>query len=62
MISRIEKDDRFGLTIEEIEECVNPSDFIGLCPLQVEEFCENVVAPILADNVDSLHIESELHV
>lgn len=62
LISRIEKDDRFGLTIEEIEECVNPSDFIGLCPLQVEEFCENVVAPILADNVDSLHIESELHV
>ncbi|MDO4841071.1 MAG: adenylosuccinate lyase [Phoenicibacter congonensis] len=62
LISRIEKDDRFGLTIEEIEECVNPSDFIGLCPLQVEEFCENVVAPILADNADSLHIESELHV
>lgn len=62
LISRIEKDNRFGLTIEEIEECVNPSDFIGLCPLQVEEFCENVVAPILADNADSLHIESELHV
>lgn len=62
LIARIENDSRFGLTIDEIEECVNPSDFIGLSPLQVENFCEEVVDPILVENADSLHMKCELHV
>ena len=62
LISRIEADDRFGLSKAEIEECVDPKDFIGLCPLQVEEFCERVVDPILSENPQALNVQSELHV
>ena len=62
LISRIEADDRFGLSKAEIEECVDPKDFIGLCPLQVDEFCESVVDPILRENPNALNVQSELHV
>lgn len=62
LIERIEADDRFGLSREEIEECVKPSDFIGRCPEQVEEFIEDVVNPILDANKGSLHVQAELHV
>ena len=62
LISRIETDERFGLTKEEIEECVDPKDFIGLCPLQVEDFCKNVVDPILTEIPDAANVQSELHV
>ena len=62
LISRIEADERFGLTKEEIEECVDPKDFIGLCPLQVEDFCKNVVDPILTEIPDAANVQSELHV
>lgn len=62
LIERIEADDRFGLTRDEIEECVNPSDFIGRCPEQVDEFVDDVVSPILDANKDCLHLQAELHV
>ena len=62
LISRIEADKRFDLTKEEIEECVDPKDFIGLCPLQVEDFCKNVVDPILTEIPDAANVQSELHV
>ena len=62
LISRIETDSRFGLSVEEIEECVDPKDFIGLCPHQVEAFCSEVVDPILDENPDAKNVEAELHV
>ena len=62
LIDRIEADSRFGLSKEEIEECVDPKDFIGLCPLQVEEFCENVLVPILGENPDAVNVKSQLNV
>ena len=62
LILRIEADERFGLTKQEIEECVDPKDFIGLCPLQVENFCHDVIDPILDENSDAQNVKSELHV
>ncbi len=62
LISRIESDERFGLSKEEIEECVDPKDFIGLCPLQVDEFCQGTIDPILKENPSATEVKSELHV
>ena len=35
-------------TEEDIEKLLNPADYIGRCPEQVERFIETEVAPILA--------------
>ena len=50
LIERIEADSRFGLTKDEIEECLSPEDFIGRAPSQVKEFLDDVVSPILSEN------------
>lgn len=59
LIERIEADDRFGLTKEEIEECINPADFIGLCPEQVCSFIKCEVEPALKryNNIDNIEVE-----
>lgn len=62
LLNRIKADERFGLTEEEINECVCPKDFIGRAPSQVEEFLKEVINPILRENLDCLDIESELFV
>ena len=62
LIERIKSDKRFGLTNEEIDMCVNPKDFIGRCPSQVDEFLKEIIDPILKDNKDCENIESELKV
>ncbi|MBQ8338889.1 MAG: adenylosuccinate lyase [Clostridia bacterium] len=48
LLERIAADDRFGLAKEDIEKLLNPADYIGRCPEQVERFIETEVAPILA--------------
>ena len=48
LLERIAKDPRFGLDLEDIEKLLNPADYIGRCPEQVESFIENEVRPILA--------------
>ena len=50
LIERIVADDRFGLSKEEIEECLNPTDFIGRAPSQVDEFINDIIKPILNEN------------
>ena len=48
LLERIAKDPRFGLDLADIEKLLNPADYIGRCPEQVESFIENEVRPILA--------------
>ncbi len=62
LIERIEADSRFNLSIEEIEECLDPSDFIGRCPSQVSEFLSDYIEPILNDNKDNKAFGVELTV
>ena len=48
LLERIAGDARFGLAKEDIEGLLNPADYIGRCPEQVESFVQNEVDPILA--------------
>ena len=48
LLERIAGDERFGLAKEDIETLLDPTDYIGRCPEQVESFVKNEVDPILA--------------
>ncbi|MBE6604544.1 MAG: adenylosuccinate lyase [Ruminococcaceae bacterium] len=47
LLERIAGDERFGLAKQDIEKLLNPADYIGRCPEQVERFVQNEVDPIL---------------
>jgi adenylosuccinate lyase len=47
LVKRIAADSMFGLTEEEILKVMEPSNYIGRAPEQVEEFIENIVRPKL---------------
>jgi len=48
LLERIAKDPRFGLSKEEILAHLDPADYIGRSPEQVERFIKEEVDPILA--------------
>ena len=49
LLDRICDDSSFGLDRKEIEEILVPSNFIGCCKEQVEDFLKNKVSPHLCD-------------
>ena len=63
LLERIAADPAFGLTMEEIKTHLKPSDYIGRCPEQVEEFMAQYVTPVLRRHQDLLQQSgAELHV
>lgn len=62
LIERIAKDKMFNLSLEEINQILNPSNFIGRAPQQVEEFIKDYIHPILEQNADLLGVHVELKV
>ncbi len=47
LIQRICADKTFGLSESEVNELLNPQDFIGRSPSQVTQFLNNVILPVL---------------
>lgn len=62
LMELIAADPAFGLSMEELSECMEPSRYVGRAPRQVEEFLEEVVNPILEANQDVLGMKAEIHV
>lgn len=56
LIDRIAGDPSFAISKEEILEVLRPDLYIGCAPMQVREFLENIVKPIL-DNEESIDME-----
>lgn len=56
LVDRIAGDPSFGISKEEILEILRPDLYIGCAPMQVKEFLENIVKPIL-DNEESIDME-----
>jgi adenylosuccinate lyase len=48
LLDRIAADDAFGMGRDELERAMDPRRFVGRAPEQVDEFLEEVVAPLLA--------------
>lgn len=49
LIDRIANDSSFGITKEEILEVLKPELYVGCAPMQVEEFINNIVKPMIKD-------------
>lgn len=49
LIQRIANDEKFGLTLEELQSVLKPENYIGRCPEQVEEFIQTFVKPVLKE-------------
>lgn len=61
LANRIASDPIFGMTIEDIMAVMKPSDYIGRCEQQVEEFIEKDVSPRIR-NIEIKKIQVELKV
>ena len=62
LIQRIKNDPTFNLSSEEIDQIINPRDFVGRAPEQVEEFILEYVKPILDANKECLEIKTDINV
>ena len=58
LIERIVSDKLFGLSIEEINKVLDPKNYVGRAPQQVEEFINENVKPVLEKNsVEDIEID-----
>ena len=62
LVKRIANDPAFGMTKEEIEELLEPKNFVGRAPQQTEEFITEIVQPVLDANRDLLGMTAEINV
>lgn len=60
LIDRIAADPMFGLTREEIEAELDPKNYIGRCPAQVEDFLRDCVRPRIDRYLDGTDISVEI--
>ena len=52
MLERLSADPEFGVSIEEMRSIIDPHRFVGRAPAQVDEFLNEIVAPMLARHDD----------
>ena len=62
LLDLIAADESFGLTREELADCMEPSKYIGRAPEQVDAFLSNVVLPIIEENRELLGMKAEITV
>jgi adenylosuccinate lyase len=62
LVDRIASEPVFGLTKEDIMKILEPKNFVGRAPQQVEEYIEQYVKPVLDENKDSIIGHTELTV
>ncbi|BAI80692.1 adenylosuccinate lyase [Deferribacter desulfuricans SSM1] len=62
LLERLANDDRVPLSMEEIKSLLNPRDFVGRAPEQVEEFIKEEVQPIIEKYSNDLGVDVEIKV
>lgn len=62
LIDRLINDGRMPLTREEIEELLDPKDFIGRAPEQVVEFIKSEVEPIIEKHKNDIGLDVDIKV
>ena len=62
LLELIAADPAFGLSLEELKQCMEPSRYVGRAPQQVEEFLGQVVSPVLEANRDVLGMTAKIYV
>ncbi len=62
LIKRIAEDPLFGVSEEEISEELSPKNFVGCAPMQVSDFLENTIDPLLQKYKDILPADPKINV
>ena len=62
LIERILADGRFGLTREDLDGILVPENFIGIAPIQTEEYLRDYIRPILEENSGLLGNDTSVNV
>lgn len=62
LLELIAADPAFGLSLEELQKCMDPSRYVGRSVVQVDAFLKNVIRPILDANKDLLGVKAEINV
>lgn len=62
LIERILKDDHFKMSGEELHHILKPSNFIGCAAMQVDDFLNHVIRPLLEENKALLGAEGHVRV
>ena len=62
LLELIAADSGFNLTLEELQAAMEPSKYVGRAPLQVENFLNNVVKPVLEANKAELGVKADISV
>lgn len=57
LLERIANDKAFGLSRDRLNSLMNPEDYVGLAPEQVDAFLSGIVAPLLAAEADQINGE-----
>ena len=62
LLELIAADPAFHMTLEELEQTMEPARYVGRSKEQVETFLENVITPILEENKELLGVTAEINV
>lgn len=62
LIERILKDDHFKMSKEELNDLLDPKQFIGCAALQVDDFLNTIIFPLLEENQSYLGVKGEVRV
>jgi adenylosuccinate lyase len=62
LIDRIASDPAFGMSREQLDQIMDPSNFIGCAPLQTEDYLRGVIDPILERHQEALGMKAEITV
>lgn len=62
LLDLIAEDPMFNLSREELSEAMKPEKYIGRSSIQVEEFINNNIRPILESNKEILGLSADINV
>jgi adenylosuccinate lyase len=62
LIERIAADPAFGMSKEQLDAIMDPKNFIGCAAMQTQDYLDEVVAPILKANEESLGMTAAINV
>ena len=62
LLERIAKEPMFHVTLEELQEKLDPKKYTGRASQQTEEFLQDVIEPILQENTNLLGIKADIKV
>lgn len=62
LIERMYNSKLINMSKEDIDETINPKNYVGRAPEQVEEFYNETIKPILEENKEMLGVKVELNV